>query len=160
MLHAADKPPRWGFLGEDKDLTFSFNNALCVALVVIFDTELRNIRPPIAEVVLHATVVDIHKGNLKIGDKIKISLYTDTLDGNAETQRKFIEDANSRNKGALKFAFLHEVKEGDFTCEWLDLPGYTSDMQEFLRKIARRPAAKNAEQGADGQPQKATQPPH
>ena len=138
ILQADDVAPRWGFLGDDKGLTSTFNDAHSVVLVCVFDTELRNVKPPFADVVFHATVVGLHKGDLKIGDKIKINFSTDSLEGDAEARRKFVEAANNKNKGALKFAFLHGGKDGAYSCDWVDLPDYQIEMQKFLKTLERK----------------------
>jgi hypothetical protein len=99
-------------------------------------------------VTLHATVVDSYKGDLKIGDKIKIRFSTDSLEGDEETRRKFMEEANNRNKGALKFAFLSEVEKGGYSCEWLDVPSYNVEMRKFLKNLAAKPPKHKAGEAA------------
>lgn len=144
ILPAMDAAPRWGCLGDDKSLTATFDAAQNVVLVCIFDTELRDVRPPFAEVVYHATVIESHKGALKIGEKIRISFPTDSLPAGEDERRKFVENANSRNKGALRFAFLHEGADGNYSCEWCDVPLYQKEMRDFLRQLQGAPAKKQA----------------
>ena len=50
--------PRWGFLGDDGALEAAFDEAKGVVFVCVFETELRDVRPPFAEVVYHATVIE------------------------------------------------------------------------------------------------------
>ena len=108
--------PRWGFLGDDEGLKATYNDAKRVVFVCIFETELRDVRPPFADVVYHATVIETYKGELKVGDRIQISFRTDSLPADEDERRKFVEKADKNNKGSLKFAFLHGGKDGAYFC--------------------------------------------
>lgn len=71
-------PPQWGWLGGEDDVAELCSESTNVVLVCIVDTELvyevgaRKLKPPFAKVLHHATVVQSHKGALKIGDRIEI----------------------------------------------------------------------------------------
>ena len=144
--------PRWGFLGDDEALETTFDDAQSVVFVCIFKTELRDVRPPFAEVVYHATVVESHKGKLKIGEKIQINFRTDSLPSDQDERRKFVAKADKSSKGALKFAFLHGGADGAYSCEFMDVPRYSEEMQNFLRKLQSRPQKPPAKQEAAPSP--------
>ena len=140
--------PRWGFLGDDGALEAAFDEAKGVVFVCVFETELRDVRPPFAEVVYHAAVIESHKGKLKVGEKIEISFRTDSLPQAEGERRKFVEKADKRSKGSLKFAFLHGGEKGAYFCEFMDVPTYSKEMQDFLRKLQSRPLKSHAEQNS------------
>jgi hypothetical protein len=144
--------PRWGFLGDDDSLKSTFTDAKRVVLVCVYDTELRDIKPPFAEVVYLATVIESQKGELETGDKIQIGFKTDSLPLDEAERLKFVENANKASKGALKFAFLHGAEGGVQFCEFLDVPNYTKEMHEFLKKLKQDLQTSKAEQGESGQP--------
>ncbi len=131
----AAQAPRWGFLGEDEGLEQTYRDAMSVVFVCVFATELRDVRPPFAKVVYHATVIESYKGELQIGEKIQICFYTDSLPLDEAKRQEFVENANKKNKGSLKFAFLHGGKEGSYSCEFMDVPKYTVEMREFLEQL-------------------------
>ncbi len=130
--------PRWGFLGDDDSLASTFNDAKNVVLVCVYETELRDVKPPFAEVVHFATVIESQKGELKMGEKIQIGFKTDSLPVDEEEQQDFVQKANTSSKGSLKFAFLHGEEAGVHFCDFLDVPNYTKEMHEFLRLMQLR----------------------
>lgn len=148
--------PRWGFLGDNEGLEATYNDAERVVLVCVYETELRDVRPPFAEVVYHTTVIETYKGELKVGGRIQISFRTDSLPAGDDERRKFVKKANKNNKGSLKFAFLHGRNDGAFSCELMDVPRYSKEMQEFLGKQQKRQRKQQAE--LDGAEQPATAP--
>ena len=103
--------PRWGFLGGDDALEMTFDEGVGVVFVCVFKTELRDVRPPFALVVYHATVIESYKGDFKVGEKIEIRFGTDSLPLDEDERREFVKKSNQRNQGALKFAFLHGGNE-------------------------------------------------
>ncbi|MCU0795167.1 MAG: hypothetical protein MUF31_04445 [Akkermansiaceae bacterium] len=127
--------PRWGWLGNDESLRATFDSAEPVAFVCVTEVELREVNPPFADVVYHATVIECHKGKLLLGERIQIVFSTDSLPKNDEDRRKFIESANKKNKGDLKFAFMQSGEDGTYFCDFIDGPTYTSALQDFLRGL-------------------------
>ena len=134
-----DAPPRWGFLGDDKALTLTFDDAENVVLLCQIDSELERVKPPFAEVIYHGTVVETLKGDLEVGQKIKVRFGTDSLPVDAQEREKFVESRNSASRGALRFVFLDKPMDGVYGCDWTQVPLYGGDMHRFLRGLAARP---------------------
>lgn len=134
---AADGAPRWKFLGDDDALRKTISEAGQIVLVCVFGTSLDHIKPPFAEVALRSTVVQVVKGTHSIGDKIVIRFPTDSLPAEDAARKKFIEDADARNLGSLKLAFLQGNQSGDYPCEWLDVAAFDPDMLAFVMKNNR-----------------------
>ncbi|MCW1923068.1 hypothetical protein OKA05_10930 [Luteolibacter arcticus] len=141
---------RWGFLGSDESLVATFDDAKHVGFVCVTEVELRDVKPPFAKVVYHATVIECHKGKLEVGAKIQISFSTDSLPIDDGERLKFVEEANKKNKGELKFAFLRGGEEGAYGCDFTEVPTYSKEMQDFLRKLQIRPVKREAEAAAPG----------
>lgn len=131
--------PRWGFLGDDKALKATIAESQQVLMVCVYSTELRNVKPPFAQVVFSATVVEALKGTHALGDRITLAFQTDSLPLEEKERVKFIESANSKNLGALKMVFLNQAKSKDYNAEWLYVPACEADMLAFARRAASRP---------------------
>ena len=153
--------PKWGFLGNDDDVARSCSESTNVVLVCVVDTELvyavgsRKLKPPSAQVIHHATVVQSYKGGLKIGDRVKIGFVTDRLPMDESKRTDFIVAANKKAKGSLKFAFLGSGENGEYFCEWIDLENYSEGLRLVIASNFPTLPAK-AEQAGAGQP--ATRP--
>ena len=132
-------PPRWRFLGDDEALTSTFDDAENVVLLCQIDTELERVKPPFAEVIYHGTVVETLKGDLQVGQKIKVGFATDGLPVDPLEREKFVESRNRSSKGALRFVFLDPPKDGVYGCDWTQVPLYEEDLHRFLRGLAARP---------------------
>ena len=117
-----DGPPRWRFLGDDEALTSTFDDAENVVLLCQIDTELERVKPPFAEVIYHGTVVETLKGDLQVGQKIKVGFATDGLPVDPLEREKFVESRNRSSKGALRFVFLDPPKDGVYGCDWTQGP--------------------------------------
>ena len=134
----SDAAPRWTFLGEDDGLRATVKDAGQVLVVCIFQTSLDRVKPPIAEVVLRATVVQTVKGTHKVGDKITVRFSTDSLPVYDEGARpKFIEKAAAANLGSLKMAFLQGARSDEYVSEWLFVPNFDPAMLAFAIKNNR-----------------------
>jgi hypothetical protein len=95
------------------------------------------VKPPFAEIVLRATVVQAVKGAHQLGDRISIRFHTDSLPEDEAERAKFIDAAEARNLGSLKMAFLAGDKANDYGCEWLDVPAFDPEMLAFAVKHSR-----------------------
>lgn len=126
--------PRWEFLGEDEALRQTIREAGQILVICVFETSLAQIKPPFAEVVLRATVVQTVKGTHTPGEKITIRFLTDSLPADEAARAKFVKDANAKNLGSLKLAFLRGKKSDDYQCEYLDLPAFDPEMLDFVSK--------------------------
>jgi hypothetical protein len=82
-------------------------------------------------------VVQVVKGDHKLGDKITIRFDTDSLPLDETARAKFIEEAAAKNLGSLKLAFLPGAKSDDYEIEWLEVPDFEADMLEFSTKNSR-----------------------
>ena len=131
VQESSDKAPRWTFLGDDDSLRGTINDAGQVLLICVFQTSLERIKPPFAEVVLRATVVQIVKGTHKVGDRIAIRFGTDSLPREEAARTKFIEDTAAKNLGSLKMAFLQGVRSDEYESEWLYVPSFDPAMLAF-----------------------------
>jgi len=129
--------PRWKFLGDDAALSETIKEAGQVLLVCVSQTSLDLVKPPFAEVVLRATVVQTVKGTHKLGDRITIRFSTDSLPIDETARAKFIEDAATKNLGSLKLAFLQGARSDDYGSEWLYVPAFDPDMLSFVTKNSR-----------------------
>jgi hypothetical protein len=153
--------PKWGFLGGDDDVAGLCSESTNVVLICIVDTELvyevgsRKLKPPFAQVIHHATVVQSHKGALKVGDRIKIGYVTDRLPMEESKRSGFIEAANKKAKGSLKYAFLGSGEGGEYFCEWLNLADYSEGLGRVIASKSPKIPTK-AEQAGARQP--ATRP--
>ena len=134
---ASDGAPRWGFLGDDDGLRKTISEAGQVLLVCVYQISLDQVKPPFAQVVFRATVVQTVKGTHRMGDRISIRFMTDSLPGDETERAKFNEDATARNLGSLKMAFLQGAKADEYGCEWLDVPSFDPDMLNFATKHSR-----------------------
>lgn len=139
-LHAAEPPlaasepaPKWKLLGDDDGLRATIRQAGQIVLLCVYQTELREVKPPFAEVVIRATVVEAMKGDHAIGDRISVQFPTDSLPMDTDQQKKFIESAALKNLGALKIAFLSGTKSQEYSSEWLYVPGFMAEMASFIR---------------------------
>jgi hypothetical protein len=132
---AEEGTPRWVFLGGDDDLKRYFEEHPQVVTVCVYETELRNPKPPCVVVVLHATVAETFKGKLKPGDKIKIVFPSDSLPSDETEREKFINNAAKNNLGSLRIAFLSDGKDSEYQTEWLFVPKYQNEMREFLSAL-------------------------
>ena len=130
----SDSALRWGFLGDDNALRGTIEEAGQILVVCVFQTSLDRVRPPFAEVVLRATVVQIVKGTHTMGDKITMRFTTDSLPVDEPARAKFIEDAAARNLGSLKLAFLPGKRADAYEIQWLDAPAFDPDMLKFVIK--------------------------
>jgi hypothetical protein len=129
-----ESPLRWGFLGDDESLKETIDECGQVLLVCVYETSLEAVKPPFADVVLRATVIQTVKGTHKIGDRIAIRFGTDSLPKDDAERAKFIEQAAAKNLGALKMAFLPGAKSDKYDCDWLDTPKFEPEMLEFTTK--------------------------
>ncbi|MDB6134834.1 MAG: hypothetical protein JWM59_3077 [Verrucomicrobiales bacterium] len=137
LAAATDASPRWKFLGDDDRFRETIREAAQVLLICIYQTSLDLVKPPFAEVVLRATVVQCVKGNHSLGDRITIRFYTDSLPVDEDKRIKFTEDAATRNLGSLKIAFLQGDKVNDYSCEWVDVPAFDAEMLAFAVKHSK-----------------------
>lgn len=152
---AAGGDPKWGWIGGDEDVAATFVRSKKVALVCIVDTEVlpevdgRKLRPPFAMIVHHATVVSSLRGDLRIGDKIKVGYVTDSLPVDDAKRVLFIRKANEKHKGVLKYVFLGDDAVGDakYGIEWIEFPDYSPELGQFLSKLASADADKRAKGG-------------
>jgi hypothetical protein len=126
--------PRWGFLGDDSSLRETIKESGQVILVCVYQTSLNDVRPPFAEVVFEATVVQVIKGKHKMGDRISIRFRTDSLPHDEAERAKFIEGAAAKNIGSLRIAFLPGALTKDYDCEWLEVPAFDHEMLAFAKK--------------------------
>jgi hypothetical protein len=131
---ASESPLRWGFLGDDESLKETIDECGQVLLVCVYETSLEAVKPPFADVVLRATVIQTVKGTHQIGDRIAIRFGADSLPKDDAERAKFIEEAAAKNLGALKMAFLHGAKSDKYDCDWLDTPKFEPEMLEFTAK--------------------------
>ncbi len=129
-----ESPLRWGFLGDDESLKETIDECGQVLLVCVYETSLEAVKPPFAEVVLRATVVQAVKGSHEIGDRIAIRFKTDSLPPDDAERAKFIDAAAIQNLGALKMAFLAGTRAPEYDCDWLDVPAFKPEMLEFTTK--------------------------
>lgn len=129
-----ESPLRWGFLGDDENLRETIDECGQVLLVCVYETSLENVKPPFADVVLRATVIQAVKGTHKIGDRIAIRFGTDSLPREDAERASFIEEAAAQNLGALKMALLPGDKSDKYDCDWLDTPKFKPEMLEFTTK--------------------------
>ena len=133
---ALDGADRWGFLGDDDALRKTIREAEQVLLVCVYQISLDHVKPPFAQVVFRATVVQTVKGTHRMGDRISIRFMAEVP--RDETERaKFNEDATAKNLGSLKMAFLQGAKADEYGCEWLDAPAFDPAMLEFATKNSR-----------------------
>jgi len=130
----SESPPRWGFLGDDESLKEIIDECGQVLLVCVYQTSLEDVKPPFADVVLRATVIQAVKVTHQIGDRIAIRLGTDSLPKDDTERAKFIEEAAAQNLGALKMAFLPGAKSDKYDCDWLDTPKFNPEMLGFATK--------------------------
>lgn len=130
----SDEAPRWTFLGDDDSLRDTIKEAGQILLVCVFQTSLDRVKPPFAEVVLRATVVQTVKGTHKMGDRVTIRFSTDSLPADEVARAKFIQDAAAKNLGSLKMAFLRGAQSDDYVSEWLDVPAFDPAMLAFAIK--------------------------
>jgi len=133
----SDAEPRWTFLGDDDSLRETIREAGQVLLICVYQTSLDRVKPPFADVVLRATVVQTVKGPHKMGDRIIIRFSTDSLPADEAARAKFVEDAAAKNLGSLKMAFLQGVRSDDYVSEWLYVPSFDPDMLAFAIKNNR-----------------------
>jgi hypothetical protein len=133
----SDGAPRWKFLGDDASLRETIKESAHVLLICVYQTSLERVKPPFAEVVLRATVVQVVKGAHKLGDRISISFHTDSLPEDEGERTTFIDGAAIKNLGALKMAFLDGDKANEYGCEWLDVPAFDPEMLAFAMKNSR-----------------------
>lgn len=138
-LPDSESPPRWGFLGDDESLKETIDECGQVVLVCVYQTSLEDVRPPFADVVLRATVIQTVKGTHQIGDRIAIRFGTDSLPKDDAERAKFIEEAAIENLGALKMAFLPGAKSDQYDCDWLDTPKFKPEMLEFTTQHLTAP---------------------
>lgn len=143
--------PKFGFLGSEEDVEKLFAESETVVLVclveteVVFDTTFAKLKPPFAQIVHHATVVGSHRGSGKVGDKIKVGFVTDSLPVDEEKRKVFVEKANKKAKGALKYAFLRGGKDGFYSCEWLDLADYSVELGQVMAGLAKDERGKKSD---------------
>ncbi len=130
----AESPQRWGILGDDESLKETIDDCGQVLLVCVYQTSLKDVNPPFADVVLRATVVQAVKGTHQIGDRIAIRFKTDSLPLDDAARAKFIEAAAVKNLGSLKMAFLPGARTDDYDCDWLNVPAFKPEMLAFAIK--------------------------
>ena len=135
----AGHAPKWSFLGDDDSLRATIKESQQVLLVCVYSTDLRNVKPPEATVVLSATVVESIRGSHELGDRITISFQTDSLPLEDEERTRFIESSANQYLGSLRLAFLTQAKSRDYSAEWLYVPACTSEMVAFARKAGAKP---------------------
>lgn len=135
---APGKGPRWGLLGEDAGLERSFAEAHNVLSFIIDQSRLEKVKPPFAEVVHSATVVSVFKGTLKPLDKIEIAFPTDSLPMEEDKRKEFIEQAEKKNIGYVRIAFLGEGKGNRYDTEWVNLADYDDGMLGYIRYLSSR----------------------
>lgn len=132
------KPPRWLLLGDDAALKQTYAESADIFLACIYETTLEEIRVPFATVVHKATVVRVLKGDTKIGDKVELAFATDSLPYNAKEREQYIEKANTRARGSLRFVFPYGRKKMRFLAEFLDIPEYSEELSDFLNSLASK----------------------
>lgn len=125
--------PRWGCLGDDDGLRRTIAESDHILFVCVYQTDLEKVKPPFAEVVLSATVVEPLKGSHSTGDKITISFHTDSLPTAEGEREKFIAAAAAKYLGSLKVAYLQGEKSAAHECDWTEVPAYTAEMAAFVK---------------------------
>ena len=133
-----DWAPRWSFAGDDVSLALSFDEADDVVMVCVTGTELKDVEPPFATVIYHATVTEVLKGARSVGERVRLRIGTDGLPED-EGERKAYIDARDQ-KGRLMFAFLEgdEDDDGEIWADWTLLPEYDLQMHRFLKRLTER----------------------
>jgi len=141
---ACEDIPKWGLLGDDDSvsrLCSESTNFVLVCIVdteVVFDSTIGKLKPPFGQIIHHATVIQTYKGRLKLGDQIKIEFMTDSLPRDDKERAEFIEAANKKIKGKLKFAFLDAASDGLHSCEWVDIADHSEELGQLLTKISQK----------------------
>ncbi|WP_395742081.1 hypothetical protein [Prosthecobacter sp.] len=139
-----DGRPKWGFLGDDADLLGTVKEADEAILACVYRIEFQHIQGPFAMVNLHVTVARTFKGRLKPNERIVIAFPIDTLPLDAEGRDKHLKALSDADLGNLRFCFIRRPEGVDkpYEAEWLEVPKFTSEMNDFMEAYHQRSNSK------------------
>jgi hypothetical protein len=141
-------PPRWFFLGEDKDVEDRFNEVDAVVMLCVYDVEAKDSTPTHSWITFHSTAIRVFRGDLKTGDRIQVRFF-------AEVGQKDFSKERAATVGSLKLGFLRKAKAGEgndakpskvvnlsFDCEWLELTDYSTYLESLLLQLQKKNSAR------------------
>lgn len=139
-----DTRPKWGFLGNDADLLGTVKEADEAILACVYRVEFQDIKGVFATVNLHVTVVRTFKGKLKPNERIVIAFPIDSLPLDAAGRDKHLKALRDADIGHLRFCFIQRPKGVDnpYEAEWLEVPKFTDEMNDFMEAYRRRSNSK------------------
>jgi hypothetical protein len=135
-----DARPKWGFLGDDASLLGTVKEADEAILACVYRVEFQDIKGAFATVNLHVTVARTFKGKLKPNERIVIAFPIEGLPLEVAERDKHLNALRDADVGHLRFCFIQRPSGPDksYGAEWLDVPKFTDEMNDFMETYRRR----------------------